>query len=471
MHPLLKILTKLFAGKKHRLSKRPAPWIGLFLCCLLLSLGCPEKKHPTESDPKEDPVIDNDPDPDPPVTGFIYNLGVTFAPWDRGTSQAGDFTFVDGERKVFREFGDSLLTASGSGNRLPCFEYRLPKEVSIRAISNGIIERAGPHPSGADYEIAMVCSDDKKWEIIYSHLLNLRVAAGDTVRAGDVLGNPGVWTSALGRVTIMLKNFATGLAHCPISQLRSDVATGLKSALSQHMRDWETFKKDNSLYDEHNQSVSGCGAESLPANYTEEKPKFAIYNLGVTFAPFNPTTKRAGDFIFKSSYGKVFYEFAVVVSAGGGKTKELPTFEYKIRKDASVFALADGKVLFKTYQQDTQDYEMLVQSTYDPDWAVCYDHVKNPRFEVNDFIATGDTLGNPGTWDATLGRFEISVNNIKTVTSHCPFCYFDDATTLVYQAKVAQHISEIEAFLGNTALYDEANHVFPGCIKESMKND
>ncbi len=213
----------------------------------------------------------------------------------------------------------------------------------------------------------------------------------------------------------------------------------------------------------------GC-AESSHSTFPIKK-KFAIYNLGVTFAPFNPATKRAGDFIFKKSYGKVFYEFAAVVNAGGGKTKELPTFEYKIRKDASVFAIADGKVLFKTYQQDTQDYEMLVQSTYDTDWGVCYDHVKNPRFEVNDFITTGDTLGNPGTWDATLGRFEISVNNIKTATSYCPFCLFDEATTLVYQAKVAQHISEIEAFLGNTALYDEASHVYPGCIKESMKND
>ncbi len=240
MHPLLKILTKLFAGKKHILSIRPAPWIGLFLCCLLFSLGCPEKKPPTESDPGDVPVIDNDPDPDPgtPVTGFIHNLGVTFAAWDRGTDQAGDFTFVDAERKVFREFGDPLTNSS---SQLPCFEYHLPREVSIRAITNGVIERAGPHPSGADYEIAMVCSDDKKWEIIYSHLLNLRVAAGDTVRAGDVLGNPGVWTPALGRFEISVNKIKTVTSYCPFCYFDEATTLVYQAKVAQHISEIEAF--------------------------------------------------------------------------------------------------------------------------------------------------------------------------------------------------------------------------------------
>ncbi|GEM_PF-1025146 len=469
MNLLSHFLGWLFSGKHATRTRRSAVWFGLFLCSglILTALSCSEKKSTTESDgdDTDDPSVIID--VDPPVTGFIYNLGVSFAPWNRSSNRAGDFLFSAAERKVFREFGDSLRTSTG---RLPCFEYRLPKEVSIRAIANGVVERAGPHPGGTDAELAMVCTDDPQWEIIYSHLTNVRFAAGDTVRAGDVLGNPGAWNASLGRVAILLKKFTTGLAYCPISHLRSDLATGMCSNIAQHMRDWESFKGDATLYDEKNQTASGCRVESLPPTYTDEKPTFAIYNLGVTFAPFNAATKRAGDFIFNTSYGKVFYEFAAVVSAGGGTTKELPTFEYKIRKDASVFAVADGKVLFKTYQQDTQDYEMLVQSIYDEDWAVCYDHVKNPRFAVNDIVATGDTLGSPGTWDANLGRFEISVNNIKTSTSYCPFCYFDEATSALYQAKVAQHIAEIEAFLGNASLYDEAHHIYPGCRKESMNN-
>ncbi len=465
----MSLLSHFFSENRHLKNfahtKRSTLSVGLFLfsLTLLLSLTCSENKSPTKNESKGDPdiVIDDD----PVVTGFIRNLGVSFAAWNRTTNRAGAFVFTIGERKVFREFGDPLQPSG----RLPCFEYRLPKEATVLAMANGIIERAGLHPNGTDDEIAMVCTADGQWELIYSHLTQVRVAAGDTVKAGDVLGNPGVWSASLGRVAVQLKNFTTGLAYCPVPHFASDVAAGLRSALTQHMLDWETFKGNNALYDE-NQMQPACCSESLASVYTEDKPKFAIYNLGVTFAPFNPTTKRVGDFIFKSSYGKVFYEFAAVVNAGGGKTKELPTFEYRVRKEAAVFALTDGVVLFKTYQQDTQDYELLVQSTYDADWAVCYDHVKNPRFAVNDFVATGDTLGSPGTWDANLGRFEISVNNIKTQTSYCPFCYFDEATSAIYQAKVAQHMSEIEAFLGNSSLYDEAAYIYPGCRKESMKN-
>jgi hypothetical protein len=195
---------------------------------------------------------------------------------------------------------------------------------------------------------------------------------------------------------------------------------------------------------------------------------FIIRNLGVNFGPWNPATNRAGDFLFLASENKVFLEFGAEVGTPGGGTKELPTFEYKIRKDAFVFAITEGRVNRFDYQSGTQDYEIGTVSTVNPDWEVGYDHVKNPRVGLNDELSPGDTLGNPGTWNSTLGRFEIMINNRSTDLSYCPFCCFDSDSSESYQMKVLQHMLDWEAFKGDTAIFDEKNHVYPGCRMESM---
>ncbi len=193
-----------------------------------------------------------------------------------------------------------------------------------------------------------------------------------------------------------------------------------------------------------------------------------IKNLGVTFAPWDPATNRAGDFIFMANEHKLFLEFGAIVGTGDGGSKALPTFEYRIDKNASVFAIADGKVTRLVYQQDTQDYEIGTIYRYNSDWYIGYDHVKNPRVKLNAMIFAGDTLGLPGTWSGTLGRFEIMINNNRSKLSYCPFCCFDPTTVDLYEKLVLQHMLEWESFKNDTSLYDEKHHVYPGCCIESM---
>ena len=195
---------------------------------------------------------------------------------------------------------------------------------------------------------------------------------------------------------------------------------------------------------------------------------FVVHNLGVRFGPWNTQTNRAGDFIFHWSEAKVFLEFGAVVFTGEGGTKELPTFEYKIRKDAQVFAIAEGLVTRFGYQEDTQDYEFSVQSHENPAFEVGYDHVIDPQVGLDDEVSPGDILGNPGTWSANLGRFEIMINNNETGLSYCPFCFFIPDSLEDYQDKVLQLMRDWEVFKSDTSIYNENEQVLPGCRMLSM---
>ena len=208
-----------------------------------------------------------------------------------------------------------------------------------------------------------------------------------------------------------------------------------------------------------------CTRDSVTENTSDP---FTIHNLGVAFVPYNASTGLAGDFLFVRNRRKVFLEFGAVISDGQGGTKALPTFEYLLRKDAWITAIADGEVVRFAYQEDTQDYEFGVQSTQNENYDVGYDHVLNPRVGPGDLIHAGDTLGNPGTWDSQLGRFEIMINNNASGYSCCPFCVFDPAVSAMYEQQVLDLIRDWEAFKGDQTIYDEESHTRYGCTMDSM---
>jgi len=197
---------------------------------------------------------------------------------------------------------------------------------------------------------------------------------------------------------------------------------------------------------------------------------FVIRNLGVVFGPWNKSTNRAGDFLFRAGEQKVFLEFGAKVADAGGGTKELPTFEYRIDRNALVTAIAEAKITRFMYQGDTKDFEIGTRSTVDPDWEIGYDHVTNPRVALDGTVSPGTVLGNPGTWNADLGRFEIMINNTPQGLSYCPFCVFDPDSAAVYEAKVLRFMTDWETFKKDTAIYEERRHAFPGCRYQSMKS-
>ncbi len=192
-----------------------------------------------------------------------------------------------------------------------------------------------------------------------------------------------------------------------------------------------------------------------------------ISGLGVTITDYDSSTGKAGDFIFVPEEQKVFLEFGAQVSSPDG-FKELPTFEYRIDPNANVMAITDGKVTRMVYQPDTQDYEIGAISTQNSNYYIGYDHITAPTVGLGDHLVAGQILGKPGTWSASLGRFEIMINNSKNGLSYCPFVYFDTSLKDEYEQKISRLMADWELFKGNQSIYDEENHIYPGCRYEDM---
>ena len=81
-------------------------------------------------------------------------------------------------------------------------------------------------------------------------------------------------------------------------------------------------------------------------------------------------------------------------------------------------------------------------------------------------MSAGDTIGNPGLWDETVGRVEIMLAEQTERAYWAPFSCFDPELLDEYEDKVWTIMEEWETFKGDTTLYDEAtmrDH-FAGCL-------
>jgi hypothetical protein len=418
--------------------------------------------------PAPDPDPDPDPEPDPvePPVFTIRNLGVNFGPWDRVTDRAGDFLFKAGERKVFIEFG-AVVEAEGGGTReFPGFEYRVDRNAAVIAVSEGRVSGMILMEDTQDYVIMIRSGIDPQVEVRYSHVKDPRVSEGDSISPGTIIGSPGAWSGDLGRFRIMIVGMAA--SHCPLCFLDPDSADVYRAKVSRLMSDWESFKNDAAIYDETDQTLPGCRVQEVNVSQAPEwYPDFTISGLGVNFSPWDPSTGRAGDFLFKPDEWILFLEFGFAVGTENG-IRELNTFEYKIDRNTLVKTIAEGRITRFVYQSETQDYEIEAKSVVNPFWAVCYDHVTNPRVGLGDIVSSGTVLGNPQPLYGDLGRFEISIGNNLTGLAYCPLVIFDADSAEAYQEKVLRFMTDWETFKADPSIYDQENHVMPGCRYESM---
>jgi hypothetical protein len=198
------------------------------------------------------------------------------------------------------------------------------------------------------------------------------------------------------------------------------------------------------------------------------RESFVIENLGVRFGPYDPVTNNAGDFYFTKDFIKVFGEFGSQTRDPDWNIKELPHFTYIIQNDAIIVSISEGEVVRIYYQEDSDDYDFSIRSLNDPAYDIVYDHLVNLQIRLGDIVLPGDTLGNPSPLVSGLGIVEIMINNLETGRSYCPFCCFKEETQDIYIQKIEQLMSDWETFKDDTSIYDEKNHVIPGCRYESM---
>ncbi|MDP3726169.1 MAG: hypothetical protein Q8R36_03145, partial [bacterium] len=123
-----------------------------------------------------------------------------------------------------------------------------------------------------------------------------------------------------------------------------------------------------------------------------------------------------------------------------------------------------------TYKERTLDYSIHIQPELNSEWTLEHDHVSNLRVSKGSTVKAGDILGKVGTLGGELGRTEIMFWNSSASRplTYCPLKYFDPQLLSEYKQKVTQHMEDWEEFKGNTNLYNEEKHLFPGCLYESL---
>lgn len=241
---------------------------------------------------------------------------------------------------------------------------------------------------------------------------------------------------------------------------------GIARALAPHIADQENAQKSSIA-----PSVPLASAPP-PQTMTAAPPKPLLFkNLGVNFEPWDKNTNRAGAFLFLASENKLFLEYGAEVPSPDG-IKILPTFEYRTAVDADVFAMIDGVITKVMFQADTQDYAIHIQPELNSQWVVEHDHVSNVKIFEGNTVKAGDVLGKAGTLGGQLGRTEIMfwTSIGRRPLTYCPFKYFDPDLRSIYEEKVARHMKDWEEFKGNTGLYAEEKHIFPGCAYEKLED-
>ncbi len=199
--------------------------------------------------------------PDP----VIKNLLVDFEDWDQDTGRAGafDFNASYSEDKVFLEFGAEVEDAQGGAKLLPTFEYRVSPEANVYSPINGYIVSRKYQDSTADYEIGIgTVKNYPSITVGIDHIKDLTVKKGDYVKAGDILGAPGTWSSTHGRVELDI--YGSKGHYCPFTFFGKKLRSEYEQKIEQHMQDWEAFKLDTSIYDEEGMTyAAGCSYKTL----------------------------------------------------------------------------------------------------------------------------------------------------------------------------------------------------------------
>ncbi len=179
----------------------------------------------------------------------LKNLLVDFAPWDPETDTAGAFIFRTNFDKVFFEFG-AVVTGPDGPKTLSTFEYIVDEDADLYAPMDAKVNLITYQEDSSDYEIHLkIPNSDSQMTLGIDHVLNPTVAVGDVVSAGDVIGNPGTWsTEGFGRTEIEI--FGDGAMHCAFEFFDTDLQVEYEAKVTQMMSDWETFKGDDAIYDE-----------------------------------------------------------------------------------------------------------------------------------------------------------------------------------------------------------------------------
>ncbi len=170
--------------------------------------------------------------------------------------------------KGFYVFGDDL--GKDDNRKNPNFEFASVKGgAPVIAAIDGTITFIREQADSKDFEVMLQPKEGSKWTIGYDHLINLKVSKGDTVKAGDILGEPAVQNNGLRRFELQInKDEASTLHICPSTLLDPAKKDSLLAELTAMQNSWESTT-GLELYDTAVQAPPGCLLKTLTPQAAE----------------------------------------------------------------------------------------------------------------------------------------------------------------------------------------------------------
>lgn len=194
------------------------------------------------------------------VKPVIKSLPLVIAPFDSATKKAGsiDFTYQElgATNKIFLEF-NGLMRWDLAANPFPVphLSFNLPEGTEIFSMTDGVVSAVEKNDGESDYEIRITPNNAPSFGVTYDHLNAVRVSEGDTVVAGQKLGES---TNVKFEVDVYRIRGDIYVARCPIDFFESSLADEMINTLATLISDWEQFKSDSSIYNESSMYKTAC---------------------------------------------------------------------------------------------------------------------------------------------------------------------------------------------------------------------
>ena len=129
------------------------------------------------------------------------------------------------------------------------------------ALAVGVASQIDYQAETDDFSIILLPESDSDWMVNIDHVTDVAISVGDAVTAGQLLGAPGTWNETYGRVELMVVQGS--IYYCPFDLFDASLKDEYENKVTQLMDDWETFKADDTIYDQAAMVSPGCNSSTI----------------------------------------------------------------------------------------------------------------------------------------------------------------------------------------------------------------
>ncbi|MFC2154503.1 NosD domain-containing protein [Candidatus Altiarchaeota archaeon] len=240
---------------------------------------------------------------------IFEHVGLDIEPYNETTMLAGGVIFDHGwnathidENRVFIEFGIARGQYGPNAERA----FHMHTDANVYAPVNGTIANIGNNTHSNDYGLMIYATGlGSEYLIGVDHVLNVTVAQGDNVTAGQVIAKPGYlsimnvsWGNdpmhhgqyfGLVEYSIVRYNFYL----CPTTFYTDELFDSFNQSILQLMAEWEEFIGDPNVHNESAFVLPGCLMEELPFIETTN-PNSGSGNTCSSSYSYNDTNESSG---------------------------------------------------------------------------------------------------------------------------------------------------------------------------------